>query len=133
LRFVLSEPALRWAYYLGMGILLSFILFNLRRRQRPIPVVEPPANTSLQFAETVARLYWGQQDHLNLAHKRIAYFLEELRERYQMPAGRQDEAWLQRLARKSGHSTEEVQGLFAYIDRVQQQSALSAQDLLKLN
>ncbi|EMR02497.1 DUF4350 domain-containing protein [Cesiribacter andamanensis] len=133
LRFVLSEPALRWAYYLGMGVLLGFILFTLRRRQRPIPVVEPPANTSLQFAHTVARLYYGQQDHLNLAHKRIAYFMEELRERYQMPAGQPDTAWQKRLAHKSGHTLEEVHQLFAYINRVQQQAALSAQDLMNLN
>jgi hypothetical protein len=136
LRFVLSEPALRWAYYLGMGILLGFILFSLKRRQRPIPVVAPPANTSLQFAETVSRLYWGQQNHLDLAHKTITYFLEGLRERYQMPASATpwlDEAWLQRLIRKSGRPEEEVRSLLAYIGQVQQQTALSPQDLLRLN
>lgn len=133
LRFVLSEPALRWAYYLGMGILISFVLFNLKRRQRPIPVVQPPANTSLQFAQTVARLYWGQQDHLDLAHKKIAYFREDLRERYQMPAGAADEGFLQRLIRKSGKSEEEVRSLFAFMAQVEQKKVLSPQDLLLLN
>ena len=137
LRFILKEPALRWSYYLGMGILLGFVLFSLKRRQRPIPVVEPPANTSMQFAETVARLYYGQQNHLDIAHKKISYFKEWLRERYQMPAwtgtgSMPDEAYLQRLSRKSGKSEEQVRSLFQYITKIQQQQALAPQDLLLL-
>ncbi|AHM60625.1 hypothetical protein D770_11840 [Flammeovirgaceae bacterium 311] len=132
LRFVLEEPALRWSYYLGMGILLGFVLFSLKRRQRPIPVVAPPANTSLQFAETVARLYYSQGNHLDIAHKKISYFKEWLRERYQMPAGNIDEEYLQRLSRKSGKPEAEVRNLFSYIERIQQQAALSPEDLLKL-
>ncbi|WP_224996686.1 DUF4350 domain-containing protein [Cesiribacter sp. SM1] len=132
LRFILQEPALRWSYYLGMGILLGFVLFSLKRRQRPIPVVAPPANTSLQFAETVARLYYSQGNHLDIAHKKISYFKEWLRERYQMPAGRVDEDYLQRLARKSGKPEAEVRSLFAFIERIQRQASLSPEDLLAL-
>ena len=132
LRFILREPALRWSYYLGMGILLSFVLFSMKRRQRAIPVVEPPANTSLQFAETVARLYYGQRDHLDLARKKISYFYEWLREQYQMPAGAVDELYLQRLIRKSGKPEAEVRSLFAYIQQIEQRRALAPEDLLLL-
>lgn len=137
LRFILKEPALRWSYYLGMGILLSFVLFSLKRRQRPIPVVAPPANTSLQFAETVARLYYSQQDHLNIAHKKISYFREWLREHYQLhgwpgPADTPDEEYLQRLVRKSGKPEAQVRSLFSYITKIQQQRVLAPQDLLLL-
>ena len=132
LRFILSEPALRWSYYLGMGVLLSFVLFSMKRRQRAIPVVEPPANTSLQFAETVARLYYGQADHLDLAQKKISYFYEWLREQYQMPAGSIDELYLQRLIRKSGKPEAEVRSLFAYIQQIEQRRTLAPEDLLLL-
>lgn len=156
LRFILREPALRWSYYLGMGILFSFVLFSLKRRQRPIPVLEPPANTSLQFAETVARLYYSQGNHKDIANKKILYFQDWLRERYQMhipglaaptaagkPIGERqqasqtgqgkiDEAFLERLIRKSGKPEGEVRSLFQFIEKVQRQQALSDQDLLLL-
>src|SRR4030095_15629147 len=37
LRYVLSQPALRWAWYLFLGGMLIFMIFNAKRRQRIIP------------------------------------------------------------------------------------------------
>ena len=81
-RYIFTQPALTWAYYLVLIGLLFYALFAGKRTQRVIPVVEPPRNTSLEFAQTVGRLYFQQGDHDNLARKKIQYFLAGLRERY---------------------------------------------------
>ena len=45
LRFILSQPALKWAWILGLVSLLVFILFNAKRKQRIVKVVKPPDST----------------------------------------------------------------------------------------
>ena len=57
LRYILEQPALRGAYWTAIALLLLTVLVYARRRQRAIPVVEPPRNTSREFADTIARDY----------------------------------------------------------------------------
>jgi len=41
MRFILSKPALKYAWYLGLISLLLFIIFNAKRRQRIVKIIEP--------------------------------------------------------------------------------------------
>ena len=133
LRFVLSQAALRWAYYFGMIVLLLFILFGMKRRQRPIPVMEPPLNTSLEFAGTIGQLYFQQGDHRNLALKKITYLNEHIRSHYRLQPAWQEDAFLQQLTFKSNKEEESIHQLAKQIHQAETQSQLSATDLLKLN
>ncbi len=45
LRVILNDPWLKWAFYLGVFTMLVYILFEMKRRQRIIPVVFPPENS----------------------------------------------------------------------------------------
>ncbi|MGB3850097.1 MAG: DUF4350 domain-containing protein [Tunicatimonas sp.] len=132
LRYVLSEPALRWALYLTLGGLLLFMVLEAKRKQRAIPVVKPPANTTLEFVGTVSKLFLRTRDHKNIADKQVHYLLDELRTRYRLDTSTLDEAFADRLAHKSGRSKEEVQRLIATIRRVQQQETLSEEELVGL-
>ncbi|MGB5931164.1 MAG: DUF4350 domain-containing protein, partial [Cyclobacteriaceae bacterium] len=76
LRYIMSQPPLKNAWYLIIALLIVFAIFNAKRRQRIIPVIEPPRNTSLEFTETIGRLYYQRGDHANMARKKIDYFLE---------------------------------------------------------
>ena len=139
LRFILSNPSLRWAYFLGMFLLVTFVAFGVKRRQRIIPIVKPPANTSLKFAYSLSRLYYRQKNHLDLAHKRITYLMEYLRERYGIAAysSRYHQEWVKRLAGKSGHKPEEVEQLLQLKTKVdkafEEKGTMSEKELLKLN
>lgn len=133
LRFILSNPALRWGYYLGMGTLLLFILFGIKRRQRAIPTLNAPENTSLQFAASIGTLYFQQGDHLNLARKKMIYLNDHIRTHYRLTAAWHDVAFISQLARKSNKPEEEVQELAKHIQLTQTRQQISAQELLKLN
>jgi hypothetical protein len=81
-RYILSQDALRSAYYLLLIGLLLYMFFQSKRRQRVIPLIEPPKNRSLEFTKTVGQLYYKRADHNDLARKMSIYFKEYLREHY---------------------------------------------------
>lgn len=133
LRFVLRHPSLKWAYITALASVLLFIVFAGRRRQRVIPIQQPPRNTSLEFVETVGRLYYEHGDHKNLAEKRITYFLEDLRSRFHVQAARTEDELREIVAKKSGMPRKEVEALFAEINEVQARSRIDGRALLRLN
>lgn len=133
LRYISTQPALNWAYYLVLFGLLLYAIFAGKRTQRIIPVVEPPRNTSLEFVETVGRLYFQQGDHDNLARKKIQYFLAYVREHFGLNTALLDMPFAETLARKSGVPQEEVTALVRRIDVVRRSTFLSENELLNLN
>lgn len=133
LRYILRQPPLRWALYLALAGLLLFMVLESKRKQRAIPVVQPPANTTLEFVRTVSNLFLRTRDHQNIAEKKIHYFLDELRTRYRLDTSQLDESFAERLRHKSGKSEEEVHALLTAIRRVQQREGLSEGELVALS
>ena len=132
-RYIRSQPALNWAYYLVAFGLIFYAIFAGKRTQRVIPVVEPLRNTSLDFVKTVGRMYFQQGDHDNLARKKIQYFLADLRERYGLNTTSLDKEFTETLARKSGASVAETSDLVRLLRDAQKSISLSEFDLLTLN
>jgi hypothetical protein len=79
LRFLLSDPMLRTALYIGVVCLLVLLLVNSRRRQRPIPDRSPPSNDTLNFVRTVGDLYHRQGLNHELARRKLRYLSSYLR------------------------------------------------------
>ncbi|GAB2794800.1 hypothetical protein GCM10027275_44790 [Rhabdobacter roseus] len=132
LRYIATEPALRAAYYLALIGLVAYALLAGKRRQRVIPVLEPPRNSSLEFVRTIGHMYYRRGDHANLARKRIQYFWLYVWERFGLRA---DDALREpeQLARKSGLALTEVQALLADIRRAEANAGFSAEALRALN
>ncbi|XWW44496.1 DUF4350 domain-containing protein [Fibrella sp. USSR17] len=133
LRYIYKQPALSWAYYIGLFGLIIYALFAGKRTQRVIPVVQLPQNTSLEFVKTVGRMYFQQNDHDNVARKKIKYFLADLRERYFLNTQVLDAEFVETLARKSGVSLEETQDLVRMLNQAARAVSLSEFDLLTIN
>jgi hypothetical protein len=133
LRYIYKQPALSWAYYIGLFGLIIYALFAGKRTQRVIPVMPLPQNTSLEFVKTVGRMYFQQNDHDNVGRKKILYFLADLRERYQMSTHILDTEFTETLARKSGVPLDETQNLVRILAQAQRAVSLSEFDLLTIN
>lgn len=133
LRFILSNESLRWAYYLVIAGLLLFMLFEVKRKQRIIPIVKPLANTSLEFVQTIGNLYYQSSDHKNIAEKRIQFLMEQLRSKHGLNAHPMDEAILQTIVRKTENSEEDVLALFGAIQQVQSKTQITEEELKALN
>jgi hypothetical protein len=133
LRFILGTESLRWAYYLTIGGLLIFILFEMKRKQRIIPIMKPLENTTLEFVGTIGNLYFQSKDHKSIAEKRIVFLLEQIRTRYGFHLQHRTEESLASLARRSGNSLEKTRELMNRMERIQAQKTITEQELKDLN
>ena len=133
LRVFLNSPALQWALYLSLVGLTVFVLFEKKRRQRIIPIIEPLRNTTVDFAEVVGKVYYEKRDNLNIAHKKILYLFSFLRDQYQLKTTQLDNEFIESLAWKTGADTAFVQDLIGYINYIAQQSKVTDKELIELN
>ncbi|PHN03609.1 DUF4350 domain-containing protein [Flavilitoribacter nigricans] len=101
LQFILSKPALTWAWYLLLAGILLYMLFLSRRRQRIIPVLRKNTNTSLEFLTTIGHLYFLQNNHKQLAIQKMQYFRNFVREKYNVQGLELDEEFKQKLKQRS--------------------------------
>lgn len=111
LSVLLRYPATKWGLSLAIAILLIYVLFGLKRRQRIVPVIPPVENASVSFVETVGRLYYNRSNHANLAEKMIQHFLEWVRTYYYLDTTQLDDAFVRNLVSKSGKPDAEVSSL----------------------
>lgn len=133
LRYFRSNPALFNTWYLVLSLLIIFAIFHAKRRQRVIPIINPPKNTSLEFTETIGRLYYQRGDHANIARKKIDYFLEYVRTHYYLNTTNLDGDFAERLIKKSGKPVNEINELMGMIRNFRQAHLISQKDLLNLN
>ena len=133
LSVILSRESFRWAYYTSVAFLLLFILFNIKRKQRAIPVIDPFKNASLEFTKTIGALYFNQSNHKNIAQKKITYFLEFIRNRYNVDTLELDEEFARKLCYKSGMSKDAVEHLLRVIAGIQNKTGISSTELIDLN
>ncbi|MRG46719.1 DUF4350 domain-containing protein [Chitinophaga sp. SYP-B3965] len=112
---LMRHPALRWALWLAVLLLLLYVLFEGKRRQRLIPPKPVLANTSLEFAETLGRLYYLHHNNRNLSQKMIQHLLEYIRNHYYLNTGQLNDEFVVLLSRKSGHPQEAVAAMITQI------------------
>ncbi|MCS7014330.1 MAG: DUF4350 domain-containing protein [Chloroherpetonaceae bacterium] len=132
IRFVLETDTLRYAYYLALTGIVLFIFASGKRRQRPIPLITPPRNATLEFVQTVGRVYLQHGDHKDLAEKKIEYFFDFLRTHFYLQNISFSQDFYQLLSEKSGVPISEIARLFAAIQAARNSSSLSATELLAL-
>ncbi len=133
MRFVLENKALRMAWYLFLVGVALFMIFQGKRRQRAIPVVVAPKNTSLDFVETIARLYFLNQNHLNIAQKRYQYFLDYLRSRYYLNTSLSESRLIEETSRKSGVPERTLASIFRMAANIEKVQQISHEDLHQFN
>jgi len=133
LSYMLTEKALNWAFWLIVATTLLYVAFEFKRTQRVIPVINPLPNTTLQFTETIGRLYYSRKNHRNIADKRAKAFLEHVRRRYYIRTHILDEAFVNKLALKSGVERAQVELLTRRILGFQQQQIMSEDALISLS
>jgi hypothetical protein len=108
-------PALKAALLTAIFALLLYVLLEMRRKQRIIPVITKPRNDSLDFVKTIGRLYYDKGDHKNLCRKMGAYFLEHVRNKYKLPTNLLDDVFVKTLQYKSGAGESEIRGIISFI------------------
>ncbi len=131
LRVLLSNQSLRWATYILLVAILIFFVFQSKRQQRIIPIITPLANLTLEFVQTLGRLYYKQSNHNNLSHKRVLYWKEFVRTHYNLNTQYLNEDFINELSRKSGKNEATVASLVGLVNTIENQNEISDSILLK--
>jgi len=132
LYILLDNRPLKWAYYFMIIASILFILFEGKRKQRAIPVVVPPENKSFEFTQTVSSLYIKQQKYHELGLKKIALFMEYIRDQYRLDPSEINEDFYRNLSIKSENGIKSVKELFNYIFQFQKDGVNDKQAFFNL-
>lgn len=111
-------PATRYGLLLAILVGLTYLLFQLKRRQRIVPVIPPLRNDSVSFVETVGRLYYNKGNNANLAEKMAQQFLEWVRMNCYLSTNRLNDEFALQLTLKTGQPQAKVEALVQMINEV---------------
>lgn len=134
LRFILSNPALKYAWWVFLGGLVLFIFFNVKRKQRIVPIIEPLKNTSADFVKSIGNLYLQEGDFHDMMAKKAQYFLNKVRLDLLIDTQNLDEEFAKKLQLKTGKSAEMVNEAIVLIKKAQDPYAsVMKEDLARIN
>ncbi len=134
LRYWLSQPALKYAWFTFLLGAIVFMVFRAKRTQRIVPEIRPLTNTTVEFTKTVANLYLRESDHGAIIDKKIHHFLVKVRSELKLDTEKLDEDFIKKLQQKSGKDYFEVErAVFLIKLHRQKKIGNSEQDLIQLN
>src|ERR1700722_19011796 len=129
-QYILNNRALAWAFWLLLLLFALIYLFDSKRKQRPIPLIEPLRNTSLDFVRTIGRLYFQRRDNHNLASKMVTHFQDQVRTRYNLTVTALDDDFVAKLSYKTGYQRESLSRLVVYMRELPARAYVPDEDLL---
>ena len=130
LRYILSQPALAWAWYLGLAMAILFIAFRAKRRQRIIPVLPQNENTSLEFIQAISRLALKNKDHRQIALMHWRSFQQEIRNTYHLTLGNNEALFCKKLAQLAEVPEATIQEILNQQKGIQRATTIEAKQLL---
>lgn len=134
MRFVLSNPALKYAWWVFLGGFVLFIFFNAKRKQRIVPVTEPLRNTSLDFVKSIGNLYLQEGDFHDMMAKKAQYFLNKVRMDLLIDTQNLDEEFAKKLQLKTGKTMEMINEAITLVKKAQDPYAsVMKEDLTRIN
>jgi hypothetical protein len=112
LYYILRQPSLKYAWWLFLISVILYVLFVAKRTQRIIPVLEPKSNTSLEYVQLISSLHFQNGNHLDMARKKMRYFLYFIRSKYGIHAQSFTSEQIEKLAEKSKVNLGDVKLIF---------------------
>jgi len=131
--FIFSSDALYMAYSITLLGLLFFMIFELKRKQRAIPIITPLQNSTLEFVDVISRVYFNSNNHKHIAEETIKYFYFDVSKKFHVNTNVVDDEFYTALSNLSGIAVEKIKILFKYCENLKNAPSLTQYDLLELN
>jgi hypothetical protein len=133
IKFILESDALYAAYLLLIFTLIFYMIFESRRRQRAIPVVVKPTNSTLEFVNVISHVYYNSKNHQSIAIERIKFFYETIRKKFNISTNEINELFINEITELSGIEKKLVNQLFVYCEKIKNAKEITEYDLIELN
>lgn len=140
LAYMLQQRSLAWAWYLLCTLILLYVVFRGKRRQRVIPVLPPVENSSYEYLGTIAHLHFRAHNFRWQCTLMMRLFLAQIRERYglhvvfdpQLQAPLTDAGFYTRLSQVSGQPEQKIRLVFDHYARIRHDNA-NERDMVMLH
>ncbi|NLN33320.1 MAG: DUF4350 domain-containing protein [Flavobacteriaceae bacterium] len=133
LDFIMKHDSLRWSFFLLIILGILYLLFNSKRRQKAVPILLPYTNYTLDFAKTLSELYRYNKDHTAMVRYKINYFLEQIRQHYNITSKDTEKDFSELLSSKSGVDIDLCRKIVVTIDIFKSRNYLDKEDFFKLH
>lgn len=132
LYFLLQNRYLKWAYYsLIIGVLL-FVIFEGKRKQRSIPIIEPLKNQTLAFTRTISAMYFEKEKHKEIVEKQNLLFLDYVHHQLRIPTRSIDDKTLLAISARSNNDIEDTKALFKYFEELSRKRIIIKEEVTRL-
>ena len=121
-----------WAWYMGLGMVLLYVLIQSKRKQRILPFIPPKKNVSLAYAQTIGRLYFLKNNHLHLAKQKVQLFTYYMKNRHGIVLGQWSDEVKTKIKIKTRKTSEEIDALAEVIDFVAKAQIITEKDLHRI-
>ncbi|SEA05758.1 DUF4350 domain-containing protein [Bizionia paragorgiae] len=129
----LNNTNLKWAYYIMLIAVLFYVVFEGKRKQRAVPVIEPLKNQTVDFTRTIANMYYENGQNNAIAKHKIQHFLEYIRTHLHLNTNTINTVFITNLAARSNNTLADTQALFNLIETITNQDKTSVELIQKLN
>lgn len=133
LDYLKKQPPLWWAFNIALYTMIVFMLFALKRRQRLIPVLDLPENSTVEYIRIMAQLHIQNGNNKLLFHKKLNYFLEYIRKKYHLDTSILDGEFIDKLITVSQKDPNRVRFLFNLISDINTKSEVSKEELITVH
>jgi hypothetical protein len=108
LKFILSERSLRWSWFVLCFVSIIYLVFNLKRRQRHIPLVPAVKNASLEYIKAVASVHFQNKSYEYIAGEMLKQFHAFVKHKYQLAPMKENKDMAAELSRRAKVSEENI-------------------------
>lgn len=132
-QFIFNNDALYMAYGITILGLLFFMIFELKRKQRAIAIINPLKNSTLEFVDIISHVYFNSKNHKYIAEETIQYFYFYLRRKFHVNTNEINDEFYNTIHKLSDINLEEVKKIFIYCQNLHHAPSLTENDLQELN
>ena len=112
LKFIFSNPSLKWAWYILLVFILLFVIFNGKRKLGIIPVLAARKNTSLEHIQLISELYQQKNNHYAISAKVFGNFLSYLRNELRISTIQKSDKIVDEVLMKTSLERSELESIF---------------------
>jgi len=134
LRYIFTQPGLKWAWYLLLTGVLFFVVFRSKRTQRIVPLLPENVNSSKEFVKSVALLYLKTNEHKAISAEMIKLFVQFVKIKYGTTVKLDNiQDTITKLSAISGIDAELLNHIFVLKLRIEQTTEKQTKHLKKLH
>ena len=132
LRFILKHKSLRWAWYTLIAAILLYVIFQSKRKQQVIPLIQKKKNNTLDYAKAIGALYFQAKSHRPIADEMIQQLYSYIKARYNIKITKDKDIITKRLVKLSGVEEKKINELFKLEIKLKYDDEAESEQLYKL-